>query len=174
MENAADALKIAFAIFVFVTAITITFSLISQAKSTADYILFYTDETNFYEHLSSSEDNRIVSVAEVISSLHRYCDESIGITIKIGNATYPFDLGNREYWNENKTIVIGGKEEFDKEANLASFIEEKILPIGYDKTFKEQFVEVPFSGIYQTGTDDTEIVLSSGGKKVYITYTLDN
>ena len=56
MENATDALKIAFAIFVFVIAITLTFSLISQAKSTSDYVLSYSDRTNFYEH-SDSKDN---------------------------------------------------------------------------------------------------------------------
>lgn len=96
MENAADALKIAFAIFVFVVAITITFSMISQAKSTADYVLFYSDKTNFYEHLNSKEKNRVVSVSEVVSALHRYEKESIGVIVKLGADTYTFDLNNKE------------------------------------------------------------------------------
>lgn len=49
MENAADALKMAFAIFVFVIALSIVFSLIGHVKETADAVLFYTDKTNFYE-----------------------------------------------------------------------------------------------------------------------------
>ena len=75
MENATDALKIAFAIFVFVIAITIAFSLISQARTTADHILFYADKTNFYDKLDSKEQNRVVSISDVISTLYKYYKE---------------------------------------------------------------------------------------------------
>ena len=77
MENAADALKIAFAVFIFVIAITITFTIVSQAKSTADSVFYHRDETNFYEYSYSkgdTEKNRIVSVSEIIPTLYRYCD----------------------------------------------------------------------------------------------------
>ena len=37
--------------------------------------------------------------------------------------------------------------------------------------FTEEFVEIPLSGIYEYGSDGTELVISSGGKKVYIIYT---
>ena len=49
MENATDALKMAFAVFVFIIALSIVFSLISQAKETADTVLFYSDKTNYYD-----------------------------------------------------------------------------------------------------------------------------
>lgn len=154
MENAADALKIAFAIFVFVIAITITFSLVSQAKSTADYILYYTDETNFYENLDSKNTNRTVSIAEVISALYRYSDESFAITIKLKNGNIKtFDLSNSSY---NEGVV--------------DYIKDTLLGLPTNTLFTEEFVEVPISGIYSTGTDDSEVVLASGGKKVYITY----
>ena len=48
MENAADALKIVFAIFAFIVALSMVFSLISTIKETADEVLFITDKTNFY------------------------------------------------------------------------------------------------------------------------------
>ena len=38
--------------------------------------------------------------------------------------------------------------------------------------YTEEFVEVPISGIYETGEDGTQITLSSGGNKLYVTYTL--
>ena len=41
MENSAEALKLAFSILVFVVAISTTFSVISQAKSTADMYTFF-------------------------------------------------------------------------------------------------------------------------------------
>lgn len=58
--------------------------------------------------------------------------------------------------------------EADREANLERFI-QTVLP--KDTKFKEEFVEIPISGIYEYGSDGSELVLSSGGKKVYITYT---
>ena len=149
MENAADALKIAFAVFTFVLAITITFSLVSQAKSTADYILYYADDTNFYDHLNSNENNRTVSLSEVISSLHRYPKE---VSINLGNENIiTFDSDNKE---------------------LAKSVKEHLLEdLPKDAKFTEEFVEVPISGIYDIGTDGSEIIRSSGAKKVYITYT---
>lgn len=162
MENAADALKIAFAIFVFVLAITITFSVISHAKSTADVVLYYSDKTNFYDHTaSSSNSNRQVSVTEVISTLYRYYKESISVTVDLGaEGVTTFDLSN----SSSSITQI--------ENNLKIYIANLLTSHGESK-FTEEFVEVPISGIYETGDDDTQITLSSGGKKVYVTYTLD-
>lgn len=159
MENATDALRIAFAVFVFVIAITLTFSLISQAKSTADYVLSYSDRTNFYEHSDSKDKNRIVSVTEVISSLYRYYKESLCVTVVLEEGEHKFDLSN----TYSTTAQI--------EKKLSEFITDTLLKDYSDATFKEEFVEVPVSGIYQTGEDGTQITLSSGGKKLYITYT---
>lgn len=50
MENAADALKMAFAIFVFIVALSIVFSLIGKVKETADAVLANSDKTNYYAH----------------------------------------------------------------------------------------------------------------------------
>ena len=168
MENAADALKIAFVMFIFAIAITTTFSLISQAKSTADTVLYQSDETNFYEHTETSDlGNREVSVTEIIPMLYRYYEESIGVTIKLKNGeTYTFDLKN------NESILLEDKvkltSEADREANLAKFIQEKLPK---NAKFKEEFVEIPISGVYEYGSDGAELVLTSGGKKIYITYT---
>lgn len=58
MENASDALKMAFAIFVFVIALTIVFSLISKVKETADAILLNSDKTNYYEWETGNLEDR--------------------------------------------------------------------------------------------------------------------
>lgn len=176
MENAADALKIAFAVFVFVIAITLTFLTISQAKSTADVVLYHSDETNFYEYSYSkgnSEKNRKVSVSEVIPTLYRYYKESIGITINLKNGeSYTFDLNNSEYIvQEPGNIKSKLTSEADREENLGKFIDKILLKLPVRTEFREEFVEIPISGIYEYGSDGTELVISSGGKKVYITYT---
>lgn len=160
MENSADALKIAFAILVFVIAITITFSVISKAKTTADVVLFHNNKTNFYEHLESSDTNRVVSVTDVISTLYRYYKESISVTVVIGSESKTFDLSN-SFSNINAI-----------ESDLAIYIEDYLLVLPEESTFTEEFVEAPISGIYEKGEDETEITISSGGKKVYVTYTL--
>ena len=176
MENAADALKIAFAMFVFALAITLTFTLVSQAKSTADTVLYYSDETNFYEHSKSDSSNREVSVAEIIPTLYRYYDkESIGVTVNLKSGkTYVFDLKN------NETIIqeVGSTTEIkslnskaEREENLKRFIQNILIPSAEDSKFIEEFVEIPISGIYEYGSDGSELVISSRGKKVYITYT---
>lgn len=159
MENAADALKIAFAIFVFVVAITVTFGIISQAKSTADTVLYYSDDTNFYEHLSSKDSNRIVSVSEVISALYRYYKESLCVTVVIEGNSTTFDLNN-----SSATITA-------IENDIAKYVKGNLLELGDKATFTEEFVEVPISGIYDQGEDGSEITISSGGNKVYVTYT---
>ena len=56
----------------------------------------------------------------------------------------------------------------DREENLAKFVQEKLPK---DAKFREEFVEIPISGIYEYGLDGSELVITSGGKKVYITYT---
>jgi hypothetical protein len=163
MENAADALKIAFAIFVLITALTITFLLISQAKSTADSVMFYSDKTNFYEYKASESENREVPVTEVISALHRYYKESISVTIVLGNGaddTRTFDLTN--LYLGTATI----------QQDLEKYIADNLQNLPLETVFIEEFVEVPINGKYQSGEDGTEITLTEGGKKVYVTYTL--
>ena len=167
MENAADALKIAFAVFIFVIALTITFSLVAQAKSTADVVLYYSDETNFYDYYTNfSDKNRLVSVSDIISTLHRYDKESLCVMVdlKDRNSPYKFELSKSNNFADTEAI----------EKDLGNFINNKLLKDYSDKTFKEEFVEVPISGRYQIGEDDTKIVEASGGEKVYITYILEN
>lgn len=180
MENAADALKIAFAIFVFVVAITIVFTMVSKAKSTADTVLYYTDETNFYDHADSKDENREVYTSDVISTLYRYYNESVSVTVKLKDTSevkdgiYIFDLGYETVLiknNKGETLKsISTKENIEE--NLKLFIKEsKFASLSESTKFTEEFVEVPTRGIYMTGSDGSEITLSSGGKKVYVTYT---
>ena len=73
MENAVDALKIAFGVLVFVIALTVAFALLSQAKATSDIMLFASDKTNYYTYSENAENEagRIVGADVVISSKKR-------------------------------------------------------------------------------------------------------
>lgn len=172
MENAADALKIAFAVLVFVIAITILFTMISKVKATSDVALYYSDNTNFQEHTPASEKNRIVGVSDIISTLYRYYNESVAITVILtGGEEYNFDLGNETILikDENNNLLKSLSTKKNIEKNLGEFITENLFN-NSSSQFIEEFVEVPISGMYVTGDDGSEITLSSGSKKVYVTY----
>lgn len=164
MENAADALKIAFAIFVFILAVTVSFGIISQAKGASDVVLYHNDETNFYQYADSSATNRIVTVSEVISTLYRFAEESVVVTVVLDDDEYKFDFNQGDY--ESIDGEEGAKED------LEEFITTKLNSY-YDSKFVEEFVEVPVSGEYQISDDGSEqVTLSSGETEIYITYSL--
>lgn len=175
MENAADALKIAFAVLVFIIAITIIFLMVSKVRSTADVVLYYSDNTNYYDYYDYNEEglkdemgNRIVTVSDIVSTLYRYYKESVAVTIIIGSDTYCFDIGNESLMEDETKQSIATIE--GKERNLSKFI-NNILMSYKNTTFSEEFSEIHTSGIYSTGSDGTQITLSSGAKKVYVIYT---
>jgi len=117
MENAAEGLKYAFAIMVFVIGLTIAFMSISQARAAADTITYSIDKTNFYPQYKSipngsnydladpniidpstgkpkvvmtvdSNGDRIVGVDTVISNLYRYYTEGFCVIIENENPKY--------------------------------------------------------------------------------------
>ncbi|MBO5413929.1 MAG: hypothetical protein J6A29_06635 [Clostridia bacterium] len=88
MENAVDALKIAFAVFIFVMALTVSIVSFNNAKSTADVILYTKDKTNYYEYetaIGKASENRIVGLETVIPTLFRYYKENFTVVFRKAN-----------------------------------------------------------------------------------------
>lgn len=88
MENAADALKIGFAVMVFVIALSVIFSMVSQAKQTADIVFEIEDDTKYFQeglegvtYLTSGTTERIVGWETVVPTIYRYSEEDYGVTI---------------------------------------------------------------------------------------------
>ncbi len=149
MENIADALKISFAVFVFVLAIAITFSTISKAKKTSDVVLYHIDETNFYDYEDSKSTNREVNKDIVISTLYKSCEETITVSIELKD---------------------GSKHEFsaNTEEEISSFLEDNIS--NFYQTYVEDFIEIIDDGIYIKGEDGSQITVAEGVKRIYIMY----
>ena len=147
MENAADALKIAFAIFVFIIALSIFFSLITKVKDTADSILISSDKTNYYEWTEGTlENGRLVGEDTVIAALYNSSDDLTRVIIQKG--------GEQIYPSSNR--------------NIREVIEEKLS----DGTiYLENIVEVVTGGTYRVGEDGTKITIRPGTTKTYIYYT---
>ena len=141
MENAADALKMAAAVIIFIIAISSSFSLFGLAKQTADAIFTIRNRQAYLEsaelegvlYTSSNQitsgllagfttnGDRIVDISDVIATIYRYSKEKYGVTIvdgTSGKVIARFDsVTETSYlsgWNLRST------EERDKIASLIS------------------------------------------------------
>lgn len=155
MENATDALLMAFAVLIFIIALSVTLTTLSQAKSTADIVLFYSDRENFQTPLKADPDNasyggRIVGVDTVIATIARCAKEKFSVKIIDETNTYKF-----EYDVQTEGYI---REEIDK------FIKEHT-----GSNYRETYVEVTTSGTTYFGEDGTQLE-EDVGKKIYITY----
>ena len=66
MENALDALQMAFAVFALVIALSVSTASLSQARQASDYLISQQDKTNFYKYVDSDEQNRVVGLETII------------------------------------------------------------------------------------------------------------
>ena len=161
MENAVDALKIAFGVLVFVIALTVAFALLSQAKATSDIMLFASDKTNYYTYSNKAEntEGRIVGADVVISSLYRYYKESVVVRV--------YDKNNTLI-EEFNTETDGGLSQKERKKKVNEWIKENKSEL--DGTFLETFDEVKKSGEYIVEDDGSELTVQSGQTSIYITY----
>ena len=156
MENAADALKIAFSVFIFVFALSLAFSTITQAKNTADIVLFTNDKTNYYQLDEVTDPNakgRIVGIDTVISTIYRCKNETMVVKIIEG---------------ANITTFDSAQDKGELNSNISNFIKNNVTN---DSTYLEQFVEAKYSGKEITADDGSTIIETRGASKMYITYT---
>lgn len=136
MENAADALKIVLAIFIFSLGLVLLFNMASQAKETARILIAETDSTKYYDYYEEVDEetidrngNRIVTLKDIIPALYRYSEENYGVTIvnKEGEVVARFDLDTEQACNNwinsahsvKAKFIIETKATFDKVNKLA-------------------------------------------------------
>ena len=103
MENAVDAIKMAFGMMVFVIAMTAAMYLFTIASSTSQVLLYAADKTNYYDNIEINKDatgtyldvtTRQVNVETIIPTLYRYYKENFAVKIidRNGNLTQIFDV----------------------------------------------------------------------------------
>lgn len=116
MENAVDALKIAFAVMVFAMALTLAISTFSQARETSEAVLYMNDKTNYYsweDEVNYLEEDpvtgdieykseRIVGIDAIIPTLYRYYKENYTVIFDgIDKPIYYLDSTGK--WNKDYT-----------------------------------------------------------------------
>jgi len=152
MENAAEALKMAFAIFVFIMALTLVFATVSKVVKATENVLYYSDKTNYYDWAEASNENgRIVGVDTIIATLFKqssslYADHSFMPYVKIDGEVFP------------------------PNADHKNWIQEKLNTLTNDDKYTENILEITLSGKYKEAEDGTRIVIEPGQTRTYIIY----
>ena len=93
MENAVDAMKMAFAMLVFVTALSLAMYSFTMVRQTSAQITQEADVKEYYDRLTLDENessalaasSRVVGVETVIPSLYRYYKETEAQIIPLSN-----------------------------------------------------------------------------------------
>ncbi len=109
MEDAVDALKMAFSVFVFILALAIVFSMFSQAREVSDIVISKTDNTYFTQYSLADEENtngRIVGIETIIPTLYRYYKEKFSIDVITHKEEYQ-KAYNEKLDEETERIVYG-------------------------------------------------------------------
>lgn len=107
MENAVDALKIAFAVIVFTLALSLTMVMFTQARETSDIVLQASDVSEFIEYISVEDyqegTSRIVGMETIIPTLYNYYRENYTVVFLDSDGSY-LELYNTQtdptYWSD--------------------------------------------------------------------------
>ena len=96
MENVTDALKMAFAVFIFIVGLGTAMHMFSLARQTSDFVVQTADETKYYSYENGGgSEYRIVGLETIIPTIYKYSKEnyalkfvdSSGNDLKLYNST---------------------------------------------------------------------------------------
>lgn len=155
MENATDALQMAFAVFVFVLALSISINAFGEARQTTQIILDSRDREYDYTYV---EDNgttqRIVGIETIIPSIYKAYKENYKIVFKNddrnGFPLYDKSVSN----NPNDTVSVCS---IDLETDVIGSDEQKekfIKAWLYGTKYPEDVEELKISGIFLNARND--------------------
>lgn len=90
MENAVDALKIGFAVLVFVMALSLTMYMFTNAKETADIVLHSSDKLAYMEYIEPAfgSEDRIVGLETIIPTLYKYYKENYTVIFRNSSGSF--------------------------------------------------------------------------------------
>lgn len=144
MENAVNAFKTAFAVFIFVFALYLAFNVVGQARRTSDTVLAMTDKKNDYEYVeesdnNSSENERIVGFETILPVIYRYAKEQFAVTIVKSDGTpiVRYDLYTEGFMANWNTILRRKDEGAARET--AQYLEVKDRIGKVDRVLENRF-----------------------------------
>lgn len=165
MENAVDALKIAFAVMVFSMALSLTMYMFSQARETADAVLHSSDITEFVEYDEAKLDGsgnitgdaRVVGLESIVPTLYKYYKENYTVVFREADGNYMPLFESQSTWQSGYT----NKYFRDTSKEICSFDVE-------EETKRNE----PWTGSREEYKKNIDAFLS-GEKYTYTTSTID-
>ena len=127
MENAVEALKMAFAVILLTLALSLSIFFFSKARETSEIVLQSSDKLAYYDYTrydlpEDPSGNRIVSYETIIPTLYKYDKERYKIVFKQGkydsstgtlSDVKPLEIytskTKRENWSKNYTNDFDGR-----------------------------------------------------------------
>ncbi len=143
MENAIEALKMAFAFLSFVLALTVSIIAFNKVKATSDIVLYSKDETNYYEYVKDDDvsgkasENRIVGLETIIPTLYKYYKENYTVVFREAN----YDKTTGEFSNINPLPIYVTPSKAKTSAGV------QLWGKNYDTIMQEKYASY-FSGGY--------------------------
>lgn len=118
MENAAEALKMAFGVLMLVLALTLCISSFSQAREAVDSIITIKDRETSYTYLASSDDSiRIVGIETVVPTMYKAYKENFEVHFLKADGT---DLVLYKYQDQNGNTRDISKIDLESEEHADS------------------------------------------------------
>ena len=151
MENGAEALKIAFAIMMFIMALSLSISSISQANSAVTAIIGYNDRETNYSYVEPSSSNRTVGVETIIPTMYKAYKENFNIYFYDNNGN-SFEIYQDEDGNEIN--CIDGSEVFGNAQEALDHLNQ-ILNNGLYDTLAGKKFEERLGEYYQDDSENT-------------------
>lgn len=180
MENAVKALEYAFAILIFVIALSASVYLLSEVKTTSDIVFSQVDTKKFYVDAELPEDEltsegnikyngRIVNVETIVPTLYRDYKENYIIEFydKNGVNIIKFDLSEenrtRQLWTGNPEVDI--KKRLDLFLNGSTtgkgIINDQVHDLNKDIAFVKKEVNAG-AETYAINSDDKNYIVRYG------------
>ena len=178
MENASEALIMAFGVLVFVLALTVAINSFSEAKSASDMVLYTADETSYFEYQGATgkaSQNRIVGLETIIPTLYKYYKENYTVLFRDGSYNEetgdfsnlkPLIIYNTPSTYKTKSTMLWGK-------NYDSVMNKKYTPYfsgGYTKEGSKEIFSFdldeetlrhePWTGSYEKAKENIDCFLN--------------
>lgn len=128
MENATDALKMAFAVLVFTMALSISIYMFSQLNEVSKSIIASTDSTAYYQYIRTDENStnyRIVGLETIIPTLYKYYKENYTVLF-LDRSGAPLTLYRT---NTTPRLWGSGLDENDHNPNKENIAKYYINPV---------------------------------------------
>ena len=170
MENALDALKMAFAMLVLVIALSTAIYALNVTNSTVKTIVYMNDKTNFFDNFDITAETktyRIVDVDTIVPTLYRYYKENFSVKIYDGDKLVQiFDINTEGKVNKASALRPSLR---NREQNILLSIYGDKNPT--DDSTNPYLFEAPWIGNTNVDTK-TRVDLYVNGQRGYINNVL--